>query len=914
MPTRNLSAFFRPRSIALIGASGTPGTVGNTVLTNLMGAGFDGPVRIVNPKRDHIGPYPCRNSISDLPEAPDLAVIAAPAATVPGIIDELGGRGTRNAVIITAGLGKGPGSLGAETLANARRHDMRLLGPNCIGLLVPEVGLNASFAHINPMKGDVAFLSQSGALVTTVVDWAHSRGIGFRSVVSLGDVLDVDVSDLLDYFAADVNTRSILLYLEAITDARRFLSAARLAARVKPVIAIKGGRNEAAARAAASHTGALAASDAVFDAALRRAGVLRVFSLDELFTAAETVSRIKPFPGHRLGIVTNGGGAGVLAADALEGRDAQLSQLTPETVAALDAALPPIWSRGNPVDIIGDAPPERYRAAIEATLRDADTDAVLVINCPTALTSPSAAAEATIAAWDATRRVKPLFACWLGDAAARDARQILSSNGVPNYETPSTAIAGIRHVIRYRNRQELLTRMPPALPEGAEPDRQRVRAIVRRGLAAGGNGLLTSDEAKAMLAAYHIPVALAEVARDPADVGRVAAGILAHEKAVALKIRSADITHKSDVGGVRLGLRSAREAEASAVTMLETARRVMPDARIDGFTVEPMIVRPYGVELIAGVATDPLFGPIILFGAGGTAVEVLADRSIGLPPLDALLARDMIAETRVAKLLAGYRDHPRADHDAIVRVLLGLSRMLVEVPEIVELDINPLLADESGAVALDARVRVAAVAPGRRAEERFAIRPYPSKWIADETTSGDLDVLIRPVKPEDEEFYEEFFDNLTPEDIRLRFFAPVKELSHKFIARLTQLDYERSMAFIAFSPDGKTMLGVSRLALDADRETGEYAVIVRSDLKGRGLGWLLMRKLIDFAADEGVTTIYGDVLAGNRSMLAMCRDLGFKVERYEGDASVVRVSLDVAEAADKVAIADRRADPKSAVA
>ncbi|MEZ5840850.1 MAG: bifunctional acetate--CoA ligase family protein/GNAT family N-acetyltransferase [Hyphomicrobiales bacterium] len=913
MPVRNLTSLCNPHSIALIGASATEGTVGSTVLHNLMSAGFDGPIRIVNPKRDHIGPYPCHQSIADLPEAPELAVIAAPAATVPDVIDELGARGTRGAVIITAGLGKGPGSLGARTIANARRHDMRLLGPNCIGLLVPEVGLNASFAHINPMKGEVAFLSQSGALVTTVVDWAHSRGIGFRSVVSLGDVLDVDVADLLDYFAADVNTRSILLYLEAITDARSFLSAARRAARVKPVIAIKGGRNEAAARAAASHTGALAASDAVFDAALRRAGVLRVFSLDELFTAAETVSRIKPFPGNRLGIVTNGGGAGVLAADALDARDASLSQLAPETVAALDAVLPSIWSRGNPVDIIGDAPPERYKASIQATLEDPNTDAVLVINCPTALTSPNAAAEATIAAWDATHRRKPLFGCWLGDGAAREARQLLASNGVPNYETPSASIEGIRHVIRYRNRQELLTRMPPALPEGAEPDRARVEAIVKRGLA-GSNGLLTSDEAKALLAAYHIPVALAEVARDPADVARVAAGILSREKAVALKIRSADITHKSDVGGVRLGLRSAKEAEASAVSMLETAKKLMPNARIDGFTVEPMVVRPNGIELIAGVATDPLFGPIILFGAGGTAVEVLADRSIGLPPLDALLARDMISETRVAKLLAGYRDRPKADHDAIVQVLLGLSRMLVEIPEIIELDINPLLADDTGAVALDARVRVAAVKPGRRAEDRFAIRPYPSQWISQDRTSGDLDVHIRPVKPEDEALYEDFFANLTPEDIRLRFFAPVKELSHKFMARLTQLDYQRSMAFMALSPDGETMLGVSRLALDPDHETGEYAVIVRSDLKGRGLGWLLMRKLIEFAAAEGVSTIFGDVLSGNRSMLTMCRDLGFSVERYPGDASVVRVSLDVADAVDKVAAADRTAARDSAVA
>ena len=892
MSVKNLSSFFKPQSIALIGASPRPGSVGATVLANLMTAGFDGPVWLVNPRHDHVGPHPCHASIADLPGVPELGIVAAPAKYVPDTVEELGKRGALAVLIITAGLGKGPGSLAEEAGRIARHYGMRIVGPNCLGLLVPPAGLNASFSHVMPGDGDLVFLSQSGALVTAVVDWAASRGIGFRAVVSLGDMLDVDVGDLLDYFASDVRTRAILLYLESINEARGFMSAARLASRLKPVVAIKAGRNASAAEAAASHTGALAASDIVFDAALRRAGVLRVFSLDELFTAAETLNHVKPFRGERLAIVTNGGGAGVLAADALEDRNGKLATLSAGTMATLDAALPETWSHGNPVDVIGDAPPERYAAAVAAVMRDPNVDAVMAMNCPTALASVTDAAEASLKAWKESGVFKPLFGCWLGDGGATEARRLLAAGGVPSYQTPTSAIEGFRHIVDYSKVQELLIRTPPAGDGVRRPQKELARKIVETALSTGRT-MLTSDEAKMVLAAYHVPVALAEPAADPDEAAEIAAEILGHEAGVVLKIRSQDISHKSDVGGVRLGLRSADETRAAARTMLETARRVKPDARIDGFTVEPMVSRAHGIELITGIATDPLFGPIVLFGAGGTAVEVLADRTVGLPPLDRLIARDMIEETNVSKLLAGYRDRPAANIDAIVDSLIALSRILVDIPELSELDINPLTADEHGVIALDARIRLDPKAAGVVPGHNFAIRPYPDNWISRETTSGDLDVAVRPVKPEDEPLYGRFFDRLDPEDIRLRFFTPIKELSHRFVARLTQIDYDRSMAFCALTPGDTELLGISHLILDADREVGEYAVAVRSDLKGRGIGWLLMQKLIAFAVSEGVKTIHGDVLAANTTMLQMCRELGFEVERHPQEAGVVLVTLQV---------------------
>ncbi len=861
------------------------------VLKNLLAAEPDGPVWPINPRYDHIGPYPCYRSVAALPGVPDLGVIAVPAAAVPAVVEEFGEKGTRAVVIVTAGFHKDEGDYGAQLDAAAKKYGIRVVGPNCIGMIVPSTGVNASFVHITPNDGDLAFLSQSGALVAGVVDWAKNHGLGFRAVVSLGDMMDVDIADMLDYFASDAKTRAILVYMESINDARSFMSAARVAARAKPVVAIKSGRTASAAEAAASHTGALAASDIVFEAALRRAGVLRAYSLSELFTGAETVGHVKPFHGKRLAIVTNGGGAGVLAVDALEDVG-ELAKLAPETLESLNSSLPAHWSHGNPIDIIGDADAVRYHAAVDAALKDPNTDAVMIMNCPTALASNVDAVDASLKAWEENKRKKPIFGCWLGDPCAAEARHKLTEAGVPNFATPAPAIEGFGHMVRYSEVQELLMRTPPAIAAGKEPDRETAQKIVKAALD-DGRPTLNADEAKAVLEAYDVPVAKAEVAETPDEVAALSARILETEKAVAVKIRSRDISHKSDVGGVRLGLQSADEARAAAEAILKRTSEVRPDAHIDGFTVEPIVQRKWGTELIAGVASDPLFGPILLFGAGGTAVEVLKDRVVGLPPLDMLIARDMIAETRVAKILAGYRDRPAADIEAIAQTLVTLSRLIVEVPEICELDINPLVADESGVVALDARIVAKPVDETENPRDRFAIRPYPQEWVARECTSAGLDVLLRPVLPEDEDLFVKFFEGLSVDDIRLRFFAPMKEFSHRFVARLTQIDYDRSMAFVALSPNGQEMLGVSHLILDADREVGEYAVIVRSDLKGKGLGWMLMQKLIEFARVEGVTTIIGDVLNANTTMLDMCRNLGFEVAAHNQDPSIRRVSLKV---------------------
>ncbi len=891
MSVRNLEHLFRPRSIALIGASKRPGSVGSVLARNLFRAGFDGPIMPVSPKHAHIQSVPAYSSVQALPEPPDLAVIATPPATVPGLIGELGAIGTKAAIVITAGFGEGGRQEGLALqdamLKAARPHLLRIVGPNCLGVMVPRQGLNAGFAGIEPGPGRLAFVAQSGAVVTAVVDWASERGIGFSHLVSLGDMSDVDFGDMLDYLANDPEARAILLYIEAVTHARKFMSAARAAARSKPVIVVKAGRRPEGAKAAASHTGALAGSDEVYDAAIRRAGMLRVFSLEELFDAVETLAAITPPRGDRLMILTNGGGIGVMAVDALIEAGGRLADLSSDSLAKLNQVLPETWSHGNPIDIIGDADAERYGKALSVLFEEPSADAILVLNCPTAIVSSTDVAQ-TVIETRGTRRDPPVLTSWVGGTSVREGRALFSRSAIPSYDTPSDAVRAFMHLVNYRHNQITLMETPASLPEIFHPDQQRASDVIAGALAAE-RPWLDAAEVRDVLTAYDIPTTGGETATDPAAAAAVAARL---DGPVAVKIVSPDILHKSDVGGVVLDLDGPSAVEIAAKAMGERIARLHPGARIEGFRVEPMIQTRDSQELIVGVADDVLFGPTILFGQGGTAVEVIADRALALPPLNMRLAREMIARTRIFRVLEGYRGLPPADLDAIALTLIKVSQMVIDLPGLVELDINPLLASPAGVVALDARIKVA---PGRApAADRLAIRPYPKELEEKITTEDGRTLLLRPVVPEDEPSLHAGFAKLTPEEVRLRFFMPLKTLSHVVAARFTQIDYDREMGLILTDPGvpGKTEIyGVVRIIADPDNQRAEYAIIVRKDLTGQGLGRLLMQRILDHARRRGIKEIYGDVLRDNTRMLGLCRELGFDIAPAEAEPDIAHVSL-----------------------
>jgi acetyltransferase len=893
MSIRHLDSLFDPRSVAVIGASQRPASVGATVWRNLREGGFAGPRWAVNPKYTQLGDEPVYAEVAALPEAPELAVICTPPATVPTLIEALGARGTRAIVVLTAGL---DATQKQAMLDAARVHLVRILGPNCLGLLSPHARLNASFAHAGVAAGGLAFVSQSGALVTAMLDWARGRGIGFSHFVSLGEHADVDFGDMLDWLASDSRTRSILLYIESVEAPRKFMSAARAAARNKPVLVVKSGRSPQGQAAAASHTGALAGSDLVYDAAIRRAGMLRVDTLDDLFVAAETLAHVRaPVRGpelaalERLTIVTNGGGAGVMAADAAALADVALAPLTPAAKAALDAALPPNWSHANPVDIIGDAPVGRYLQTMRTLLAEREAGSLLFIHAPTAIVpSPEIAQALLPLAQEAPGR---LLSCWLGDPAVRAARDAFHGAGIATYDTPEQAVRAFSMLVTYRRNQAQLMEAPPAHGAAAPIDLERVRAIVDAALAARRE-VLTEPEAKALLAACGVPVVETRVVDPEAGAALVAAQAVGYP--VALKILSPQITHKSDVGGVALDLEDPGALREAVFAMKRRVARLRPKAKIEGFTVQSMVHRPQAQELIVGASVDALFGPVLLFGQGGTAVEVVADRAIALPPLNPPLARALIGRTPVLRLLAGWRDVPPADVEAVVGVLTTLSQLLADEPRIAELDINPLLADAQGVIALDARVRVSTAAPAGAA--RFAIRPYPAELVETIDWQGRT-LALRPIRPEDEAQHLAFLAHLDPVDIRMRVFYSRRSIERSELARMTQIDYEREMAFVATAPlegGGEETLGVVRAICDPDNRDAEFGIVVRSDLKGGGLGERLMRKMIDYLRGHGTQRLVATVLTENTRMLELARQLGFEFDEQQPDPTTQRIHLPLA--------------------
>jgi acetyltransferase len=890
VPGHSLDPLFRPTSVAVLGASATPGSVGSIVMRNLLLNPFGGLVYPVNPKRRSVQGVYCYPSLVEVPEVPDLAVIATPATTVPDMIGQCVSRGVRAAIVISAGfseLGKEGRALENE-VRDIARGQMRIIGPNCLGVIHPPSGLNASFAASMARPGQVALLSQSGAICTSILDWARETHVGFSTFVSVGAMLDVDFADLLDYFGDDPTTRSIILYMESIGDVRKFLSAARAVARTKQVIVVKSGRHEAGARAAASHTGALAGADAVFDAAFHRAGVLRVTTIRDLFNMSEILA-MQPQPrGPALAIITNAGGPGVMATDALMTSGGRLAELSPETRGALDAFLPPFWSHANPIDILGDATPDRYRKAVEACARDRGVQGLLILLTPQAMTDPTETAR-QLAPFAALEN-KPVLASWMGGVDVRAGRDVLTRAGIPQFDAPEAAIRAFLHMVQYRKSQELLYETPPALPEDWTPDQDKVRRLVRS-VRDAGRTLLTEAEAKELLAAYGLSVVPAVPAASAE--GAVSAARRLGYPAV-LKLLSQTITHKSDVGGVHLNLADDEAVRAAFAGIAANLARYHPGVPFEGVTVQPM-VRDQGIELIVGSSVDLQFGPVILFGAGGILVEVFKDNALALPPLNRTLARRLIERTQIARALQGVRGGLPVNFEQLESLLVRFSYLLCECPDIQEIDINPLLATPEHVVALDARVLLTPEGLSKEGRPRLAIHPYPNQYTAPWRLPDGTDVVVRAIRPEDEPLIIELHESHSERTIRMRFFSMVRRLSRDNLIRLCHLDYDREIALVAVERDleGRPhILGVSRYYLHPGTQSAEFAVVVSDLRQGQGLGWHLMQRLIEVARDRGIKRLGGLVLRENHNMLKMVGELGFTSSATE-DPNVVEVALDI---------------------
>jgi len=890
MSQHYLKHLFQPRAVAVFGASERPESVGGRILANLRHGGFAGPIYAINPKHSEVAGHPCHAGIAEVPGPVDLAVIATPGPTVPGVLRACGERGVRAAIIITAGFGetgKAGRVLEEQVLAIARQFRMRLLGPNCLGLMRPSLGLNATFSKSEARPGGLALVSQSGALCTAIVDWGQAHALGFSAVVSTGAAVDVDFGDVLDFLAQDPETKSILLYVEGVRHARSFMSGLRAAARLKPVIVLKAGRHEQGTRAAVTHTGAIVGGDDVFDAALQRAGVVRALSIEQLFAAAQLLDNRCLTGGKSLCIITNGGGLGVMAIDRAADLGLDFAMLSAGTLAALDAVLPAHWSHANPVDILGDAGPERYAAAVTACLADADVDGILVLLSPQAMTDGSACAQAVLSA--SHEADKPVLACWMGGESLQAGRELLASGGVPEFNSPEAAVEAFAFLTSHCHNQRLLMQVPGPLAPSSAPDINAARQLIQRVLGEGRT-LLDGIEARAVLQAFSIPVNPC-VACTTAEAAVSTADTLGYP--VVMKIHSHDITHKSDVGGVRLSLGTREAVQEAFTTMLATVRAKQPQAKILGVTLEAMVHSRHARELMIGVLRDPVFGPAISFGAGGVNVEVLRDRAISLPPLNTFLSERMIDQTRIAPLLGAYRGQPAVPRAALVQVLRCVSELCSEVPELIGLDINPLLADESGGLAIDARITIAPVAAAQERYAHMAIHPYPVDLVSRfQLTDGTL-LTIRPIRPEDAELEQHFMASLSAETKRFRFMEELKELSRDLLVRFTQLDYDRELALIAvLEADGERPeieLGVARYVRNPDGHSCEFALVVADAWQGKGIGTRLMQDLQQAAAARGFRELEGEVLTDNANMLQLMHDLGFSVEAVPDDAQLKRV-------------------------
>jgi acetyltransferase len=891
MRNHYLNKVFEPHSVAIVGASERENSVGALVLSNIRESGFKGDIFPVNPKHSKVQGLKSYASISAIDHIVDLAIIAIPAQLIPTVMRECGECGVGSVIILSAGfaeIGKAGQLLQNEIVDIARTYNMPLVGPNCLGIIRPRAGLNATFARSGVKSGHVALVAQSGAFCTALLDWADSNGFGFSAVASLGATADVGFGQVLDYLSVDPETKSILLYVEGISDARSFMSGLRVAARLKPVIVVKSGRNESGTRAAVSHTGALVGGDNVFEAAIYRAGAVRVNTVYQLFAAAQTLASGTRVEGPRLAIVTNGGGPGVMAADCASDLNVPLADLSTETMENLSKVLPTHWSHSNPVDILGDAGNERYSDATRLVLADSNVDGMLVLLTPQAMTDPTACAEGVIA--EASKSKKPVFACWMGQNLVKEGRQRFAEAGIPVFTSPEGGVEAFGYLASYRRNQKALLQAPAPLSRHSEPDADGARLIIEHAISEQ-RYTLSSAEAKAVLRAFHIPIS------PTINVNSAADALVAAEEVglpVAMKINSPDITHKSDVGGVRLNIREPMSVRTAFREMMASVKAQEPDARVTGVSIEPMLDRPLAREIMIGIVRDPIFGPVISFGAGGTAVEIFADNQVALPPLNDYLSRELINSTRVARFLKKFRNLPPADIESLTRVLQRVSEIACELPEVQELDINPLLVDDKGVIAIDARVVVARPKHSTAHYGHMAIHPYPSELESIWQLADGTDIMVRPIRPEDAEIEQFFVQNLSPESKYFRFMQSLDKLTPIMLARFTQIDYDREMALIAVNNENTEeahILSVARYICNPDGVSCEFALTVADAWQNKGIGGQMMQRLMNVARDRGIEIMEGEVLSSNRRMLRLCEELGFRSVKNPDEPEAVSVRL-----------------------
>lgn len=879
-PQSPLDPIFSPASVAIIGASERPASVGRALIENLT-QNFSGRVYPINPKHPTVLGHKTFPSLAALPESPDLALIATPAPTVPEIVAECVAAKVRGAVILSAGFREiGPEGVALERriIDKAREGQLRLIGPNCLGLMRPSAGLNATFAARIALPGKVALISQSGALCSSILDWSLKEKVGFSAFVSIGSMLDLGWGDFIDYLSGDPETQSLLIYMESIGDASAFLSAAREAALKKPIIVLKAGASPAAAHAAASHTGALTGSDEVLDAAFRRVGVLRVRRISELFLMAESLAKQPRPSGPRLAIVTNAGGPGVLATDALASVEGEMAKLSANTMDKLNSFLPSHWSHGNPVDLLGDADPERYARGVALTLQDPEVDGVLAILTPQQMTDPSACAEALTQIED--RQGKPLLASWMGGEDIAEGEGILNQGGIPTFPYPDTAAQVFHYMWEYSAHLKNLYQTPSLPPQDGEssPDRQGAASLLE-GARREGRTLLNEAESKALLAAYRIPVVATQIAQDEDSAVKIAETL---GYPVVLKLFSERITHKSDVGGVQLNLREAKSVREAFRCIQANVTKMAGSEFFQGVTVQAMI-ESRGYELILGSSCDPQFGPVMLFGAGGDLVEVMRDRALALPPLNTSLARSLMEQTRIYRALKGIRGRPPVDLKALEGLLVDFSRLIVEQNLIREIDINPLLVTETGMLALDARVLLQDSQLGAAELPRPAIRPYPNQYIWRFRTRDGEEIRLRPIRPEDEPAVAAFQQGLSPESVHSRYFSSPnlqERTRHDRLSQLCFIDYSRQLVLVAEIPDDNgthTLCGMGHLIRMRDGQGSEFALLLADAFQRRGLGTEMLRRLVAIARAEAWGPVTAIMLPENRAMQEICQRLGFEI-------------------------------------
>lgn len=891
MSNNYLDKLFNPQSIAVIGASNKPLSVGATVFSNLLQSGFTGDLFPVNPNHQSIQGKSCFASVGDIKQSIDLAVIATPAVTVSQVLTECGEKNIRHVIILSAGFRelRDEGMLLEQKLIEiAHQFNIRFIGPNCLGVMRPSSGLNATFENSHVLPGSLAFVSQSGALIAAILDWAFDEQIGFSTIVSLGNHADLDFGEVLDYLAVDNKTNCILLYIESIRDARRFMSGLRAASRLKPIIVVKAGRNVQGSKAALSHTGAMIGADDVFDAALNRAGVVRVKSIKELFSAAEIFTSNRRTHGSRLAIVTNGGGAGVMAADFAADLKIELPELTDKTIATINAVLPNQGAYHNPIDILGDATPQRYYDVVDACLNDDQVDAVLIILVPVAMSQPHKVAKLMIELSERTD--KPILTCWMGRKQVHSSWELFAKYKIPCFSTPEAAIEAFSYLVRFYENQQLLLQVPEPIAYPSPADVTGARLIIESAIT-DQRSLLTTIESKAILSAFGIPITQTIHAATASDA-LVAAESIGFP--VVMKIDSPDITHKQDVGGVQLNITNAQAVREFFNQLISHAKQKRPDANISGVTVERMYKTVNDRELMVGVLKDPIFGPVINFGAGGSLVEVMQDRALALPPLNQYLINNLITKTHIAKMLDEFRNKPAVNHTAIEDLLLRVSEMVCELPQIQEMDINPLIVNDKEIIAVDARIVINSEIPSSR-YGHMAIHPYPNYLVSAWQLADGTPIVIRPIRPEDANFEQSFVRHLSNTAKHFRFMSALYELTPVMLEKTTQIDYDRDMVMLAtISHQAQdVIIGMAQYVKNPDLQTCEFALVVADDWQNKGVGNHLMTCLIHIAKTNQVHVMKGSILSSNLNMLTLVKNLGFSIKSDKKDSALKQVSLTI---------------------